>query len=191
MRAWWRAHRRCTACGKQDERTLRGNTRCFECYDKRKEQAERAKGTEKHRDQTHARCGKAKEQRQQRAEQKLCTNCGKPLAVLDAGYKQCCECRAKERKRKAKHFKPKNRARWPEMGLCWQCAAPLDPTLQSWHGKSKLCPKCYERACNHAEKGRKAKGLRKVWLYNTTPGGITVYQKALERRRFLLNQESA
>lgn len=82
------SEKRCTQCGKQDDRTLAGRTRCNECnaktYVPRENRSERQLLNEKRRRQ---------EIRQERVEAGLCRECGKEDYLTLRGSHVCVACK--------------------------------------------------------------------------------------------------
>ena len=137
-RQFYRENGICPACGK--ERLFGQERQCIECREKMNERRKPLTGEQKIRYGNHF-----KEQQRQlykeRAEQGICTKCGKHKAK--PGRKKCGICLDKEaaKARERRFNRQDEKQRRKENGLCYHCGQPIDrPTGQ-------LCVKCYDASC--------------------------------------------
>ena len=108
--------KRCTICGKQDERTKSGKTVCESCL---------------------TRCRENQRARQEKMrEDGRCTKCGKTDSRTISGKYYCAECQAKrsemQRKKNAAHMS----------GTCHRCGKVDERTASGKY----LCEDCAEKA---------------------------------------------
>ena len=119
--------RRCTCCGKQDERTLSGRVYCVECYERHKANASpRKKRTRQQqldenqtRREWEARCRQVQ----------ICVKCGTKDKYTINGHRTCMRCtalknkqqRAKYDKQKSSDYRKTRRDKWREQGRCTYC----------------------------------------------------------------------
>lgn len=145
--------RECVYCGKSDERTLRGLTRCAACYEREKarrpEQARRIYAFRK--------------------QNGLCTKCGKRDAYTMNGRSACADCaeRYAEWQRKRYGWKPRERfpeepepeipaAERPDYGMCVFCKAPLAGRKKSNGEPVRVCERCWQRCAENAAAAKRA-----------------------------------
>jgi len=144
----------CADCGKPDERTRSGLTRCAECY---------RRGRERGRE--YARMLYA-----ERKGRGLCVMCGKEDAYTMIGRSMCADCceRDRERQRKKHGWKPRGERieketkipAWerPAYGLCYFCGEPVAGRVKSNGEPVRTCERCWQRCMENARKAMEAKG---------------------------------
>lgn len=122
---------RCGTCGRQDERTLAGYTRCAECYAKAYRKTQVKTDAQKRRG-----VQRKKELRQKRAEEWRCKWCGNQDYLTLRGRPLCASCQ-RLRDRYDEDYKnsgaaavnrKRRRDMWREQGLCTNCGKnPPEP----------------------------------------------------------------
>lgn len=142
----------CVDCKKQDDRTLRGLTKCQACY-------ERDKAGGKSR---------AKQLRIDRREWGVCTKCGKADAYTQSGRGYCSVCceaeRVKQRARFGYQPRKEEREAVPEIparerynyGMCYFCRAPLADRRKDNGERVRVCESCWQRCAENARNAKKA-----------------------------------
>lgn len=150
-------------CGK---RLAVGFAACPECLEKNAEQKRRKRRADREAVNTHASAYR-KNVRKLRAEQGLCTKCGKPLK--DKGHRWCAKCLAEHNakqnwRRRQKMIHAIDRSEWPNYGYCYHCGQPVMKPY-------RVCKECYERDVEHlkianqSEKGIKTRRAWMGWIY--------------------------
>lgn len=119
--------KRCTCCGKQDERTLSGRVYCMDCYKRHKANASpRKKRTKAQQDEEN----KTRREWQEMCRKlHMCVNCGAKDRYTINNHRLCLKCstkknsqqRAKYDKQKASEYTKKRRDAWREQGRCTYC----------------------------------------------------------------------
>lgn len=138
---------RCVACGRQDERTIKGLVKCAVCAEKDKEWYRRSK---KQSPEKYAQKNVEKQDwRKQLRENHLCVDCSQQDAFTLGGRPKCEACTKKDAKRKelwradnrelAKTRVATIRRKWVEGHKCSACGHPL-PFDYSF----KTCQRCRE-----------------------------------------------
>lgn len=94
LAAEYKAQKRCICCGRQDERTLQGLTRCADCREKQRVSKEKYRKTHKAQNDEY----REKYREKCRAEHR-CVDCGKQDARTLAGHSACYECLRKRTER--------------------------------------------------------------------------------------------
>lgn len=142
-RQYYIARHRCAYCGRQDEYTLAGRTRCYTCAEKDRLQHQKKRNTKA---EVLKEQQAGKNRRERRKELGLCVICGKRNAT--DGYVRCEYCRAEESRRR--HQCRDVNVNYPrgDNGICWQCNK-----CSVVQGKN-LCPHCYTMKVNILEQAR-------------------------------------
>lgn len=89
-----KAKKTCIACGKQDERTLRGTCRCAECYEKNKKY--KKKSNQKNKEKTKEKSAEYRKRHKELCRKEhRCIDCGKQDERTLLGYAVCNLCQKK------------------------------------------------------------------------------------------------
>lgn len=121
---------RCVDCGKVDDYTRKGRSRCKICNN-RHQRPERKTMTREQRDEENA---NKREWARMRKEAHLCIECGKQDKRTLNGKCQCLQCAKKKNDRRRetrdpaheKELREARKARWVEAGRCSQCGGPKE-----------------------------------------------------------------
>lgn len=170
-RQWFKDHRMCTECGKQDAYTLNGRARCFECNEKHNQSC--IKNNSENKKQYN------KKYQEQKRENGFCVRCGKHKA--ESNKLHCSVCLAQNRIRlKEQRSSDIPRSERRNYNLCYRCGNPLDGQLKSNGEKSKLCSECY----NKAPKPPKIRIIYTPLFINQK--SLDTWQEVLKKREELL-----
>ena len=154
-----RKNKQCVDCGKQDENTLSGKCRCFECQQNQREKNRKNK----------IRYAKLnKQNREYYKSHNRCTVCGKQDAYTLSGHSRCADCQKKasecnrkynqqhkdeiSAKKKEKYMR--NKQYRLENHLCTVCGKKLDVDYTY-----NTCQMCRHKSRNRQEKERIKNGI--------------------------------
>ena len=126
-RRYWEfvAAHKCTQCGKQDERTLSGKTRCASCAETHNKSAKKRREViGREADVTRYRL-----KRKEHKEKRCCHRCGRQDYLTLRGKPYCIACQRKEKARQEKRklngsrsaYEKDLRERRAEIGVCTKC----------------------------------------------------------------------